>query len=93
MESGGYFAEREAIPDYRPLLEEAGLTVEVYEETPDWEACQWVTFAGIVAAKDQLMEEAGEDAAGYYYRWAVNLPQALSQTRHILAVGADRTET
>ncbi len=86
FERGGYFTEREAIPDYRPLLEEAGLTVEVYEETPEWEARQRAIFAGIVAAKDQLIEEAGEEAAGYYYRWAVNRPQELSQTRRILAV-------
>ena len=86
FESGGYFAEREAIPDYRPLLKEAGLTVESYEETPDWEARERAIFAGIESAKEKLIEEAGEEAAGYFYRWAVNRPNELSQTRRILAV-------
>jgi SAM-dependent methyltransferase len=52
------------ITDYRPLLEQLGFVVELYEETPGWRARVYGTFAAIVDASDELREEMGERAAG-----------------------------
>jgi len=51
------------IPDYRPLLEAAGLTVEAYEETPGWEDRVYATFQSLVDDSEQLTAEMGERAA------------------------------
>jgi ubiquinone/menaquinone biosynthesis C-methylase UbiE len=51
------------IPDYRPLLEAAGLTVEAYEETPGWEDRVYTTFQSLVDHSAALTAEMGERAA------------------------------
>jgi ubiquinone/menaquinone biosynthesis C-methylase UbiE len=76
----------EAIPDYRPLLEQAGFVVKVYKEAPNWEARLRAVFAGIVAEKDRLAEEMGEAVASRLHDWASHRPHELSDTRRILAV-------
>ncbi|MCG8449222.1 MAG: hypothetical protein MI725_06540 [Pirellulales bacterium] len=76
----------EAIPDYRPLLERAGFVVEQYEEAPNWEARLRAVWAGMVAEKDRLAVEMGEDAASRLHFWASNRPHELSDTRRIRAV-------
>jgi SAM-dependent methyltransferase len=52
------------IPDYRPLLEQLGFVVELYEETPGWQERVYGAFAAIVDARDELRAEMGERAAG-----------------------------
>lgn len=71
------------IPDYKPMLIDAGLTIEVYEETPNWEVRQRAILAGIVANKDQLMEEMGEADAMHLYHWALARPNELSNNRRV----------
>jgi SAM-dependent methyltransferase len=52
------------VPDYAPLFEAAGFTVETYEETPGWRARVDGAFGAIVDARDALVAEMGEEAAG-----------------------------
>ena len=51
------------VPDYAPLLTEAGLRVVAYEETPGWEQRVYGTFQALVDAADALNAEMGERAA------------------------------
>lgn len=75
-----------AIPDYRPMLIDAGFDIEIYEETPNWEARQRAVLAGIVAAKEKLVAEMGETDAMHLYRWALIRPSELENNRRILVV-------
>ena len=51
------------VPDYTPVLEAAGLTVEVNEETPGWADRVYPTFSAVVDASETLTAEMGEQAA------------------------------
>ena len=53
------------VADYRPLLGEAGFAVEAYEEAHEWERRQRGVYAGILAATEALIQERGEQAAGF----------------------------
>ena len=51
------------VSDHRPLLREAGFTIEAYEEMPEAEAKQRAFYERNLAAKDALIREMGEEAA------------------------------
>ena len=51
------------VPDYAPLIEAAGFTVEAYEETPGWRARVEGAFGALVDARDALVADLGEQAA------------------------------
>jgi ubiquinone/menaquinone biosynthesis C-methylase UbiE len=51
------------IPDYTPLLEQAGFAIELYEETAGWADRVYPTFAAVLDASDALTAEMGERAA------------------------------
>jgi ubiquinone/menaquinone biosynthesis C-methylase UbiE len=51
------------IPDYTPVLEQAGLAIDVYEETPGWANRVYPTFSALVDASAALNAEMGERAA------------------------------
>jgi SAM-dependent methyltransferase len=51
------------VADYAPLLEDAGFTVDLYEETPGWADRVYATFSALVDASDALNTEMGERAA------------------------------
>lgn len=48
--------------DYRPLLEAAGFTVDVYEEVPGWPEPMTAAYAAVLAAKETLAQEMGDAA-------------------------------
>jgi ubiquinone/menaquinone biosynthesis C-methylase UbiE len=50
------------VGDHRPLLREAGFTIEAYEEIPEAEAKQRAFYERNLAAKDALIREMGEAA-------------------------------
>ena len=55
-EQSGY-SERlgaEQCPDYRPLVEAAGLAVEAYEEPPDWQRQQRALAEGLIAGETEM---------------------------------------
>ena len=49
--------------DYAPVLEQAGLAIDVYEETPGWADRVYPTFGALIDASDALKDEMGERAA------------------------------
>ena len=49
------------VPDHRPLLVDAGLDVEVYDETTDWEQRQRTIDGRLLESVDELATESGED--------------------------------
>jgi ubiquinone/menaquinone biosynthesis C-methylase UbiE len=51
------------VPDYAPVLELAGFTIDVYEETPGWADRVYSTFGALIDASDALNGEMGERAA------------------------------
>jgi SAM-dependent methyltransferase len=51
------------IADYTPLLEEAGFSIDAYEETVGWDERVYTTFSKVVDAADALNAEMGERAA------------------------------
>ncbi|AKU18113.1 class I SAM-dependent methyltransferase [Luteipulveratus mongoliensis] len=50
------------VEDHRPVLESAGLTVERYDETPDWRARQETTARLLLERVDDLALEGRRDA-------------------------------
>ena len=76
------------VPDYRPLLEEAGFVAEAYEETPGWEERVYGAFGAIVEASDQLTAEMGERAAAGAIAEAMLTVAMKPYPRRILAVAA-----
>lgn len=50
------------IDDYRPLLTEAGLSVEIYEEVPGWPEPLTTTYSALLNASEALKQEMGEAA-------------------------------
>jgi ubiquinone/menaquinone biosynthesis C-methylase UbiE len=51
------------VDDYVPLLEAAGFSIDLYEETPGWAERVYPTFSALVDAGDALTAEMGERAA------------------------------
>ena len=52
------------IADYAPLLRDAGFEVETYEETPDWKHHLEAAYSAIIAEREALTREMGEQASG-----------------------------
>jgi hypothetical protein len=51
------------VPDYRPALEQAGFTIQTYEETPNWRERLTAAYNAIMQAKETLIQEMGPIAA------------------------------
>lgn len=51
------------VPDYRPALEQAGFTIQTYEETPNWHERLTAAYSAIMQAKETLIQEMGLIAA------------------------------
>jgi ubiquinone/menaquinone biosynthesis C-methylase UbiE len=52
------------VDDYRPVLEKAGLRVDVYEEARGWPEPVTATYSAVLNAKEPLTQEMGEAAVG-----------------------------
>ncbi len=76
------------IPDYRPLLEAAGMTVEAYEETPGWEDRVYATFQSLVDNSEALTEEMGERTASGTLAEAVLTVSMRPYPKRVLAVAS-----
>lgn len=50
------------VDDYRPLLQDAGLTVETYLESPAWSSVVRATYQSLLDSRDALVKEMGEVA-------------------------------
>jgi ubiquinone/menaquinone biosynthesis C-methylase UbiE len=78
------------VKDYRPLLEQAGMAVERYEATPDWQRRQETVYQQIIAQQDALVREMGEASARFWIHGAQTELPRLPQMRRILAVARKR---
>ncbi|MDP2950330.1 MAG: hypothetical protein Q8P22_12435 [Chloroflexota bacterium] len=50
------------IVDYRPLLTEAGFSVDVYEEVPGWPEPMTPPYSALLSESDALKQKMGEVA-------------------------------
>lgn len=76
------------VPDYRPLLEAAGFSIEAYEETPDWQQRVNAAFGAIVDASVTLAAEMGERAAASAIAEAMLTVEIQPYPRRVLAVAS-----
>lgn len=74
------------IPDYRPLLRDAGFILDSYEETPGWAGRVYPTFSALVDASDALNAEMGERAAAGTLSEAMLTVALRPYPRRVLAV-------
>jgi len=74
------------VDDYRPLLEDAGFVVDVYEETPGWQERVYGVFQALVDASDALNAEMGERAAAGALAEAMLTVAMKPYPRRVLAV-------
>jgi 2-polyprenyl-3-methyl-5-hydroxy-6-metoxy-1,4-benzoquinol methylase len=54
------------VGDYRPVLEDVGLTVETYEQTPGWEERLTAAYSAVIDAEALLRPEMGDAAMDSY---------------------------
>ncbi|HET9972871.1 MAG TPA: methyltransferase domain-containing protein, partial [Streptosporangiaceae bacterium] len=73
------------IVDYVPLLERAGLAVEVCEETPGWRERVDGAFGAVIAASDTLAAEMGGQAAAGVLAEAMLTVEVNPYPRRVLA--------
>jgi SAM-dependent methyltransferase len=76
------------VPDYRPLLEEAGFEVHAYQETPQWEERVYGAFQAVIDAAATLTEEMGETAAGGVIAEATVTMTMRPYPRRVLAIAS-----
>jgi SAM-dependent methyltransferase len=74
------------IPDYRPLLEEAGFAVELHREPVDWERRERAVFARILESADSLKAEVGGPVAAMLLAEAARMPDIFPLIRRINVV-------
>jgi len=74
------------ILDYRPALEGAGFSIQIYLEAPDWESRMRAVFSGILERKGRLAQELGEPAGPITFAWATLRPPELGESRRVIVV-------
>lgn len=80
------------VPDYRPLIERAGLRLTSYEQLPEWHSLVTAGFGAIVAEQATLETELGAAAAAATLLEA-SITLALEPYRgHVLAVATRPAE-
>jgi ubiquinone/menaquinone biosynthesis C-methylase UbiE len=91
-EHPGYSARLRApqLADHRPLLQETGCEIEIYEEPPDWQRQHRALVEGIVAAQTQLTEETGSAAAAGLVAMARGVLAELPVRRYVFVVARRR---
>ncbi len=76
----------ELVKDHHSLLTNAGFSIEVYEETKDWEPRQRAVYERILAEKDTLIEEMGKsESKGWLLDARLNL-RILKRMHRIFVV-------
>jgi SAM-dependent methyltransferase len=76
------------VADYAPLLEQAGFSVDTYEETPGWKVRVDAAFNAIVNAREALTAEMGDVAAAGAITEAMLTVQVEPYPRRVLIVAA-----
>lgn len=78
--------DAEQFQDYRPLLQEAGFIVRVYEEVDQWREMQGLVFTNITKAKEQLDVEIGEEAASMWTSMAEGGQREMDGRRYVFGI-------
>ncbi len=74
------------VADYRPLLTEAGFSVDLYEQVPGWPEPLTTAYSALVAASAQLEKEMGEVATrALILELSLTLQQKPYQRRVLVA--------
>jgi SAM-dependent methyltransferase len=74
------------VDDYRPLLTEAGFSVEVYDEAPGWPEPVTATYSALLDASEALTQEMGAAAAtALFSELTITLQQQPYQRRVLVA--------
>lgn len=78
--------QEDPVDDYRPLLKEAGFTVEIYEEVQGWPEPMTAAYSAVVNARETLIQEMGEAAVGALtMEMSMTLDQKPYQRRVLVA--------
>jgi SAM-dependent methyltransferase len=74
------------VADYRPLLAEAGFTVDLYEPVPGWPEPLTATYSALIEAGQALADEMGQTAAAALLTELTLTLQQRPYRRRVLAV-------
>jgi hypothetical protein len=80
----------EQCADYRPLLEAEGLSVEAYEEPPDWQRQQRAWAEGLIAAESEMAREMEPATAARFAAMARGSLAEMPLRRYIRIGGRKR---
>jgi SAM-dependent methyltransferase len=78
----------DAVPDYRPRLEQVGFDIVRYDQIPDWRDHVAAGFGAILAQREALEAELGEAAAAALIMEAAVTTELKPYCGHVLAVAA-----
>ncbi len=76
------------VSDYREPLAAAGFSVELYEEVPGWPEPMSRAYSAVIEAREALVGELGEDAAGPLLLEMAMTLELKPYRRRVLAVAA-----
>jgi len=77
---------QDPVPDYRPVLEVAGLTTVRYEQLPRWADQVAAGFGAVLAQRDALEAEMGPEAAAATVMEAAVTTELRPYCGHVFAV-------
>ena len=81
---------QDAVPDYRPRLEQVGFDVVRYDQTPNWSDQVAAGFGAILDQRDALEAELGEAAAAAIVMEAAVTIELKPCCGHVLGVATRR---
>jgi ubiquinone/menaquinone biosynthesis C-methylase UbiE len=74
------------LKEYRSVLRDKGFSIDVYNETPDWERRQRAVYERVLTLKEILISEMGKGPAKYLIREAQRALPRINRWRRILVV-------
>jgi SAM-dependent methyltransferase len=77
---------RDAVSDYRPLIEDASLAIEVYEESPNWKDRDRAFHERVIGAGSELRHELGDEAAATMIHIARRGLEEIDERRRVFAI-------
>lgn len=73
------------VDDYRPLLTEAGFSVEAYEEVPGWPEPMTTTYSALLGESAALVQEMGQvPAQAFFTELSITLQQKPYRRRVLI---------
>ena len=81
---------KDPVPDYRPLLEQAGFEIVHYEQLPNWRSEVAAAFGAVLAQRQALEAELGEAALAATVMEAAVTTELKPYCGHVLSVATRR---